>query len=469
MTAEAEVARLTAELMRDGAPALARCEALEDGGVPGVRVFLAARHAVVDEVLRQDERFSLSLYDTLLKQVAGPTRYFVGAKTPGRKRRLAMLLAAQNHLAGLRGGATSPSPELAAEYRRWIEQIARSEARAVLTLLLPRLQARAQVNFVRDYTMLVAYRVTRQVVGTAGPERAPLFARLFAFVRNYATNTGMPVSLNGEHGRAMSMAALLHPLFGHVFGTVVRSPGWLVAPTRWATQSSLAAIDAGLDNPKVASRLSLVRALAAVRDDFGNIDDDCWRTDARSILFELTGALGVVVANSLAQCVDFMASPRAAAAGTGFDAIIAALADDSAGTANQDAVINETMRLAAGNRLVRTVAETGVFHDIALKAGDRVVALVAAASQDPEVFADPARFAPDPARPYLTSGPFDGPHVCYGRAIAWTVMRVALVEAARVMRPAPDARLSSFLGLPDFMAWEAPPPLPLAPHGNPSA
>jgi len=302
--------------------------------------------------------------------------------------------------------------------------------------------------------MLVAYRVTRQVIGTAGPRRAPLFARLFALARNYFTNTGIPLSLRGEQGRAMSMAALLHPLFGHVFGTVVRSPGWLVGPTRWATKGSLAAVDAVLDCPASAPRLSLVRALAAVRKDFRDIDDECWRIDSRSILFELTGALGVVVANSLAQCADVMVSPAAAAAGTGFDAIIAALADDSAGTAAHDATINETMRFAAGNRLVRTVAKAGPYHGIDLHEGDRIVALVAAAGQDPVAFPNPTHFAPDPARPYLTSGPLGGPHVCYGRAVAWTVMRVALVEAARVMRPAPGARLQPFGALPDFMPWE---------------
>lgn len=455
LTPDDEVVRLIAELMRPGAPALLRCEALEDAGAPGVRVFLAARHTHVDEVLRDEALFSLSLYDTLLEQVAGPTRYFVGANTPDRQRRFTMLMAAQRHLAEQRGASATPSPQLATEYRGWIEGVARTEARAVLTLLLPRLRARAQVDFVREYAMLVAYRVTRQVVGTAGPQSPPLFARLFAFLRNVTTNTGMPLSLAGEQGRAMSMAALLHPLFGHVFGTVVRSPGWLVAPTRWATTGSLAAIDAVLDNPAAAPRLSLVRALAAIRKDFGQVDDDCWRIDARSILFELAGALGIVVANSLAQCADFMASPAAAQAGTCFDAIIAALADDSAPTAIHDATINETMRLAAGNRLVRTVTKTDTFHGIALNAGDRVVALVAAAGQDPAAFPDPTRFTPDPARSYLTSGPFDGPHVCYGRAIAWTVMRVALVEAARVMRPAPGARLAYFGGLPDFMAWEA--------------
>lgn len=466
MSAEAEIARITEELMRDGAPALARCEALEDTGVPGVRVFLAARHAVVDEVLRDDTRFPLPLYDTLLEQVAPGTRYFVSADKPGRERRLGMLMKAQVHLAGLRGAPATPSPQLAAEYRAWIAGIARSEARAVLTLLLPRLHARAPINFVREYAMLVAYRVTRQVIGIAGPERPPLFARALMFLRNFSTNTGIPVALRGEFGRAMSMAALLHPLFGHVFGTVVRSPSWLVTPTRWATDSSLAAIDAVLAHPQTAPRLSLVRGLAAVRDQFGQVDDETWHIDARSILFELAGALGLVVANSLAQCADFMASPAAAHAGTGFDAFIAALADESAGTALHDATINEAMRLAAGNRLVRTVGEDITFHGIKLNAGDRVVALIAAAGQDGAAFPDPDRFVPDPARPYLTSGPFGGPHVCYGRAIAWTVMRVALIEAARVMRPAPGARLAMFGGLPDFMAWEAPPPPQSAAHGS---
>lgn len=453
MNAEADLHEAGLALLQPGAPALARFPALELDGQPA-RVFIAARHAVVTEILCDEPRFSLRHYDDLLGQVAGQTRYLVGENDTARQLRVRILRAAQARVDTMRG-APPPAgpPQLDRGFRDFIAAMAREEAARILDVFAPRLRTAETIDFVREYAFLLAYRMARRIVGAPGPDRAPGLVRLLVAVRNLVRG-GRWLRLQGELGVANTMLELQRPLFGHVFGTVVSSPGWLQGIARATARDGLAAIDRAWALDGLAPKDSLLAAMKAVRGEFLEVADADYAVQARSVLFELTGALSLIVGKSLAEIAGLAVSPAGHAAGIGWNELGALLAGDDPSRRSHDAAINEMLRLAGGSRLVRTVRSAGAWQGVDLVAGDRLVLLIDRASRDPAAFAEPGRFMPDPDRPYLTSGPFEGPHVCYGRAIAWTILREAIVAARGRIAPQAGAKLAVFAGLPDALAFE---------------
>ena len=73
----------------------------------------------------------------------------------------------------------------------------------------------------------------------------------------------------------------------------------------------------------------------------------------------------------------------------------------------------------------RFLARDGLIGGQALKAGDTVLVVLAAANRDPIANPDPARF--DPLRPARLSFTFGaGPHACPGEAVATTIAEVGV-------------------------------------------
>lgn len=449
MSAASDLEAATQRLLHPDAPALARYIPLEKGG--SAKVFLAARHEVVTAILSDENTFSLCHYDDLLKQVAGPVRYLVGENDTNREVRMDQLLAAQAHVDHVRKAPHSDDPpNLAPSYRAWIAAMARAEAHGILAVLETRARAGKSINFAREYAFMLAYRMARRIVGVPAPVRPGGIVRALVYARNLL-RPGPPARLSGELGAATTALTLQLPLFGHVFSTVTTSTGLIPKLAKATTAQSLAAFDKAWDMPAIGEPTSLLAGLRAVEDDFPDVAD--YRIQARSVLFELTGALVLIVGNALSQIAGFAASPKGAAAGIGWNKLLGHLADPTRTDAEHDATINETMRLAVDSRLVRTVRKDADWRGFTLKAGDRIVVQINAASRDPAVFTHPATFAPDPARPYITSGPLQGPHVCYGRIIAWTILREALLATRGRIVPAEGARLSTFMGLPDDLRF----------------
>lgn len=449
------IAEVTAALLAPGAPPLLRATGLETSAAPQVRVFVAARHAPVTAILCDEAQFSLRHYDELLAQVAGPCRYLVGENDAARQLRLRLLHAAQAHVDSVRKAAPATlPPHLDPDYRAFIAAIAREEADHILDVLAPRRRTGETVNFAREYAFLLAYRMARRIVGVPGPDRPPLTVRAMIALRNLQMG-GHWVRLQGEAGTATTMLCLLQPLFGHVFGTIVQSPTLLRRITTCTAASALAAFDHTWENPDLAPPDSLLAGLKAVRRDFPRETDEDYRIQARSVLFELAGALVLIVGKALSAIAGLATSPQGKAAGIDWPDLVTRLTPEEERRTGHDAVINEMLRLAGGTRLVRTVRSDCTWQGVALHAGDRILLLTDEASRDPAVFAEPARFAPDPHRPYITSGPLQGPHVCYGRAIAWTILREAIVATHGRIVPAANAGLSEFLGLPDNLPFTA--------------
>lgn len=450
MNQQAVLATVSTRLFEPGAPPLLRCPELEKDGI---RVFAAARHEVVSAVLCEEQTFTLQQYDDLLEQVVPGTRYLVGENDDKREVRLRQLHAAQYWLnARLPGVDPSVPPNLDPGFRGWIAAMAREEAERLIDRLAPRARTGETINFVREYAFLLSYRMARRVLGVPAPDKVPWPVPLMLTLRNLM-RPGPWLRRKDELGDAINALFLQVPLFGHVFGTVTTSTGplpWLAAKT---ASVGLTAIDEALDMPEVAPENSLLSALAAVQPQFPDVAD--YRLQARSVLFELTGALVLIVGKVLSEIAAFSVSERGHEAGIPWPALVQRLRDPSLDTCARDATVAEMLRLADASQLVRRVRRACTWRGEHLQAGDRIVAIVSAAAHDGAVFAQPHRFAPDPARPYITSGPLQGPHVCYGRGIAWTIIAEAIAATADRIEPAPNATLGSFLGLPDDLSFSA--------------
>ncbi|HMO68347.1 MAG TPA: hypothetical protein PKE25_06725, partial [Novosphingobium sp.] len=386
MTREDAIRAAGLALLDPQAPALVRFPGLEQRG-HDARVFLAARHDEVSRILCDEAAFSLCHYDELLAQVAGPTRYLVGEDDAARQLRLRLLLAAQAEVDRARGAADEGVPaNLAPGYRDFVAAIARDEATAILDLLDCRKHTGEPINFVREYAFLLAYRMARRLVGIPAPDRAPGLVRLMMLARNLWCGLGRGgrwLPLDGELGVASTALGLQHPLFGHVFGTVVASPALLQAASRSTASAGLQAIDRAWAMPGLAPRESLLRAMIATRPQFADIPDHVLAVQARSVLFELTGALVLVVGKALADIAGLAVSARGPGAGIDWGSLGDLLGDEQAGRSAHDAAINEMLRLAGGARLVRTVRADMTWQGIALNAGDRIVGLIEVASLDP--------------------------------------------------------------------------------------
>lgn len=450
MNQQAILAEAADLLFVPGAPALLHCPRLDQRGV---RVFVAARHEVVSAVLSDGDTFTLQQYDDLLEQVVPGTRYLVGEHDANRQIRLNQLHAAQNWLNAQLGGVDpSVPPNLDPGFRGWIAQLARDEAGGLLDRLVPRAKTGKSINFVREYAFLLAWRMARRVLGVPAPAKVPLAARLLLLARNL-TRPRHWLRRRDELGDALDAHFLQLPLFGHVFATITTSSGvkpWLSGIT---ARAGLAAIDAALDLPEIAPKHSLLSAIVAAEPKLP--DDPNLRLQARSLLFELTGALVVVVGKALADIAAFSTSEQGREAGIPWAALVRCLSDPDLDLRARDATIAELLRLSDTSQLVRRVADDCTWRGVDLKAGDRVVARVGEAAHDEAAFAQATRFAPDPARPYITSGPLQGAHVCYGRGIAWTIIAEAIAATAGRIEPAPGARPGTFFGLPDSLRFTA--------------
>lgn len=449
MSAAPDLAALGQRLLDPATPALEHVPGLDRAGI---RVFAAARHEIVSAVLCEETLFSLRHYDELLEQVLPGTRYLVGENDANRRLRLRQLHAAQTWLDARRVAESGDlPPNLAPGFRNWVAGIAREEAASLIDRLAARSGAGESVNFVREYAFLLSYRVARRIIGVAAPAAMPLPARIMLLARNLM-RPGPWIRPRDELGASLRTLLAQQPLFGHVFGTVTVSTGILPWLSRTCARPALDAIDQAWELPGTAPEDSLLRALVAVRKDFDE-PDDLYREQARNVLFELTGALVLIVGKALSDIAGFASSDDGRKAGIDWSSLVERLAGHEADPATRDATINEMLRLVDTSRLVRTVRQDTTWRGISLAAGDRLLLLVSAASHDPAAFAEPMRFAPDPLRPYLTSGALQGPHACYGRGIAWTVLAEAIAATAGRMAPAAGAKPASFAGLPDDLAF----------------
>jgi hypothetical protein len=445
-----DLSKYITTLFQPDGPALVRAEG--EFKVPqGKSVFIAAKHAHITAILNNEEAYTLCHYDTLLEEVAGDIRYFVGKSTKERTERVNMLRAAQSKINEATKTDAAPHGK---SYNSWVEEIVREEIAAILLCLQKVRGHSAPVNLIREVITWTCYRVAYRILGVEILPARSLLAQILIWVRNWLTKSE-PVKLQGSYGASVTLNMLLSILFGHVFGTIASSNKVLALAAKWAVADSLKGLNLQLLNPKLHPENTLISALFAVREDFHEIRDNVYASHVRSIIYELEGAMIVVVGKALADIASLLLEGDPKEHGTSWAEVITLLKSEADNDVMTTKVINELLRLSGGTRLVRTVAEDHTYQKIELKKHDVILLLVDEGSRDEAAFSNPERFDIHRAGPsqFITFGPINGPHACYGQSIARTMIKEVMLAIDANLFPAEVCKRSDFFNLPDNMAW----------------
>jgi hypothetical protein len=453
-------AELAMQTLNAGTCALLRAPVAETGKYAR-RVFVTARHAVIERVLSDETTFSLEHYDRRMKAIAGPLRLFLSDETEARNTCLAILLAGQTKVAERIGAGpiAKGQPPDNSRYLDWVAEIVREEARAVIAVLRARDQLNRSrskggrdtfINFVREYCFLVTYRCSWRIFGIRSPGKASLFGKVFAIARNLGTK-GKKLKLKGELGHSIAQLALYHVSLGYLFSPPKESAGTRFA-ARIAAQSFLKGIESDLAKPTMLPPDSLIRAIDECRKDFPQVSRTEFDNHLRSIAYELPGSMTLLVGVLASSIAGELHARGSSEQHSEWRQFIGWLRDP----ASANLAINEAFRLVGQTRMLRTVKSRTELDGIVLEKGDVIYLFPDIASMDPSVFHSPQQITLDPARAqsFVNFGPLQGPHRCYGQFIARTMIRELLLIADEEIEPADGSKLDEFVSLPDNFDWQ---------------
>lgn len=250
-----------------------------------------------------------------------------------------------------------------------------------------------------------------------------------------ATLASIDMALATRHAerwaRKLDLDECAAALSSHVVGELLGVPEDRLPEVVGRTRDFVRCITPGADADALARGQIAARHLLDLFHGLLSRDDD-------TILARLVRAAAhagranaeLVVANA----IGFLSQAYDATAGLIGNTLVALAGDDglrSAVTSHPailSGVLAEVLRHDAPVQNTRRfVAADGIVAGQAMRAGDGILVVLAAANRDPAANADPSRF--DPARPARRSFTFGiGAHVCPGEALALTIAQAAIAR-----------------------------------------
>ena len=414
------------------------------------QVHYVARHADVAALLRDTEHLELGLYGAGLARAVDDVRFILTDDNATRQQQMAILRAAQRHVATVIGSAGQPPNDDA--YLAWVRDQTEEQAHAVLCAVDATRGVGRDWNMVREYAYFVPYLCSARIFGVAAPDKLPWLIRLMLFARNVISPARW-LTVKGDLAAGTTMLFWSQLILGQVFGNLGSHNGMLLKVAQIAARQWSDHLRRAMDAQGVPDD-SLLAGFRAVRGDFPQLTDAAYQAHVHSTLFELIGTMTLLVGTAFSNILNWTTQPDAAAHGLAWPQLAKALRDP----ATAPTVINELLRLApVTGQLPRRVRAPLMIGDTPLATGDWLVLLVGAACRDPRAFDVPADFRPDAARDYLNFGPVGGVHPCYGQNIARTILAAMVPQLAAAAAPLADTHrshaFSSFAGLPDAMSW----------------
>jgi cytochrome P450 len=421
-------------------------EILAPGGPPAIRIFetrgdrpvsvvFVARHRDVAKVLRDEALFSVCHYDRLFAAVAPPGKcLLMRIPDEARKERYAILDAAAALTPWFKPGSLA----LEAVCRQRVDDLLSAfRARAA-----PLEGMRPQFDILGEYGNFAPYLISLNVFGLPGPACWGLIPRLACLVENFPLGR----RFTRETGPYLTQFIWSQVVFAQLFAGFENRDAALIALARWATprfrrhiRDRLKARDPTVD---LKGHPTLLSALLSpqVRNAFAAIPEERFVEHVVSLMFELVGTAHVVPGMAFSGVVG-----RWLQGGEALGEPLGVLAGPAL-----DAFVDESLRLSPPNRfLLRNAAQTTSIGGFAIKKGEYVCALTAGAGMDPGVVHDPheIRFHRGGAD-YLHFGPWDGPHHCFGRRIARTMLGEMLLGMTRLADLEPSGPPHAFQGNP---------------------
>lgn len=404
-------------------------------------VYYVARHAIVERILSDPENFSLSHYDDLLQSVGGDLRFFLGENSPDQALRRRILAAAQ-----------SRPPQKGSSPVDAIANTAREISQTVLNALLLQRGSQGQFDIVRNYGYFVPYLTAVKTFGVRGPDRAPLLVRLLGLVRNHQVK-GERLYFGSEITPSHTLLAWFHLIFGHVFRNFENREKPLLFLSKWASRDYSALLRRAIGNNYAAYPDSLLAKLLSVRTDFPDVKTDDYNWHIHHILYELIGAMILLVGISFAKILSQLFKKNEHDAGDlNFDQFVGFLADE----ALAPVCIDEALRLNPTTTMLRRrVVNRAEIAGAVLNPEDEIFLLLNGACTDERAFPNPHVFNPEADRRYLNFGPIGGVHQCYGQHWARAILREMFLTLSTLPNVAPIdgdmGRLQTFQQIPDQM------------------
>lgn len=401
---------------------------LREGDKPS-RVYLFARPDDVATILKNDDVFDLSPYDLALTKVAGDVLFVLGGKSGSQDERRAIIQEALG----------APGDQKHMEAGDEIRAIAREAARAFVARAKCRPVERRTFDVIREFGYFVPYAVTARFLGVSGSPRPAWLTRIFIWIRNLTT--GRPLPLRGEQARCQNIVVSSHLVFGQVFGNLENRNGLLVFLATWAARNLNRRVETLIDEGLPSFEGTLLAKILRARS-MSPLSDETYRAHTRAILFELAGAMTLLVGSSFGRIMSSLVDGSAP-----HSDFIAGLRGK-----NGDRFINEALRLdSTTKRVFRRVAATTSVGAVVLEPGDHICVLIDAAGRSCGRF----RSHPPDNSAYINFGQQDGCHPCFGQTWARAILQEMFLalEDFEDLRPTmgPTARVKICLGLPDFL------------------
>jgi cytochrome P450 len=402
-------------------------------------VFYFARAADIRAILADDRIYTLHPYDVALSAAAGDVRFILGSESDALKDRRAMLVKVIG-----KAGST--------EYDAITERV-RAAARAAATEFTAQLRSRPPhrltFNIIREYGYLIPYLTAARVIGVTGPKRSSFLVRTFLLFRN-VFGARHWLYLGPEQKRCQTVVTWSHLIFGHIFTNFENRNGVLLALARSASQQFNAHIEELITKNLPDFDQTLLSEFLLKRSFFPHIQLPAYRAYVRSILFELTGAMTLLVAVSFGRILDTLVKR-----GASLPAFLAGVRGEDG-----ESLIDEVLRMnSTTSFLFRRVAKRTELANVELNPGDHVCVLVGPCGKADGPFRDP----PPAHAAHLNFGLPGGPHTCFGQKWGRVILQEMFGALADVERLRPADGVSGvreFQGLPDELEMVLAPPPP---------
>jgi cytochrome P450 len=381
----------------------------------GVRVTFVAQPQDVTAALSNEAVFSVGHYTRLYAAIAPPgKRLLMHEPDSERTLRYEILRAAAAETAWFKPNAKP----------------LRDEAKRCVGDLIQAFRARPTRTFdlITEFGSFAPYLLGCRILGLPGPRRWGLFPRLFCFLKG-----GFRVRpFRPETGAFLTQLTWSQLVFGQLFGNFERrNPVFnLLAPyaakkLRAHIAGRLQAWAAG-EGAQDASLLSVLCSDGFRKRWRDRLTPEAYDEEVLSLMLELMGTIQAIPGQAFATIVKRWIG--------GAGGLETGLADGLADMAHVDldSFVMESLRLSPpAPYLLRRVVADGGCGDAAVAAGEYVCALAAHAGRDPASVPDPGEIrAGRPAEVYFHFGPEGGPHQCFGRYVARTLLGEMFVGLA---------------------------------------
>jgi len=411
----AALAQIGAEILNGGPPAIRYAETRRGGE----SMVFVAHHADVVRVLTDEQKFSLCKYASAYSAVAPAGASLVmRPASSDRCDRLAIMWAA---------AAATPWFGIDPTARRDLVRTCVNDVIAVV-------ERQRSFDLMADYGFFVPYLVAKRVLGVGTPRSFSLLPLICLMNCHPLSKIFAPRTKAFFANIAWSQVLLAQVLKNFESRNRIFR---LLAPRGEKHLRKQIEHEVDAASKTASAEPLLLNALWAVRDSFGQIDNDTYRDHVVSIMMELVGTILPTPGLAFSEIIDRWLGPG----GSGLKESLRPL-----GVVDAETFAQEQLRLAPPTaNLLRIATGPVELGGLTLREGDYVCALVKSAGGDTDE-PQTVKAGRCPST-YVHFGPETGPHRCFGHLLATSMLAEMFLGLNRLPELTPQSNaVKSFKG-----------------------